>query len=153
MLPYRVPANIMMHKSLQVFLASAMAGLLTFGPFLQPASAKTKKGEKLLKQAQAAEVKEQWELAADLYTQAVDEDPGDVSYRIGMRRARFAAANVHIDRARDLRSKGNIPEALAELQAAILADPSSSIALPGNEAHAGDAHESWRSRSGHPDAV
>ena len=112
-----------------MFLATGMVGLLTFGPLLQQASAKTKKGEKLLKQAQAAEVKEQWEEAADLYTQAVDEDPGDVSYRIGMRRARFQAANVHIEKARDLRSKGNIPEALAELQAAILADPSSSIAL------------------------
>ncbi len=119
----------MMHKSLQVFLASGLVVLLAFGPLLPQISAKTKKGEKLLKQAQAAEVKEQWEEAADLYTQAVDEDPSDVSYRIGMRRARFAAANVHIERARDLRSKGNIPEALAELQQAILLDPSSTIAL------------------------
>lgn len=129
MLPLRATANIMMHKSLQVFLASGLALLLTFGPLLPQASARTKKGDKLLKQAQAAEARELWDEAADLYSQAVDEDPADVSYRIGMRRARFQASQGHIQRARDLRSKGNIPEALAALNQAIVLDPSSAIAL------------------------
>ncbi|MEI9813235.1 MAG: hypothetical protein WDO18_11540 [Acidobacteriota bacterium] len=119
----------MKQLNLQGFFAILLAALLAFGPMTTQVQAKTKKGEKLLKEAQAAEVRQEWDKAADLYNQAVDEDPKDVAYMIGMRRARFNAGNVHLEKARELRSQGNMTEAMAELQKAILLDPSSTIVL------------------------
>lgn len=113
---------------LRGFFAVVLAASLAFGP-VAPALAKTKNGDKLLKQAQAAEAKGQFGLAADLYTQAVDEDPKDAGYLIGMRRARFAAGMERVENARKLRTEGNMAEAIAEFQRAILMDPSSSIAM------------------------
>lgn len=110
-------------------MAVALAVTLTLGPGSTEVFAKTKKGDKLLKQAQAAEAREQYDLAADLYTQAVDEDPKDAGYLIGMRRARFAAGMGHVEKAREFRTAGNMAEAIAEFQRAILLDPSSTIAM------------------------
>lgn len=115
-------------KQLRGFFAVVLAASLALGP-VPPALAKTKNGDKLFKQAQAAEVKGQYDLAADLYTQAVDEDPKDAGYVIGMRRARFQGGLEHVDKARTLRTEGNMAEAIAEFQRAILMDPSSSIAM------------------------
>jgi general secretion pathway protein D len=117
----------MKRKQLRAFLAVAQVVLLLMGAL--PALARTKKGDKLLKQAQAAEIREQWEEAADLYTKAVDEDPRDAAYLIGMRRTRFNAGLLHIEKARGLRTAGNLAEAIAEFQRAILMDPSSSMAM------------------------
>jgi general secretion pathway protein D len=114
---------------LRGFFAVLLAASLVLGPVAPAAFAKTKNGDKLFKQAQAAEVKQQYALAADLYTKAVDEDPKDAGYLIGMRRARFAAGMEMVEKARVLRAEGNMPEAIAEFQRAILMDPSSSIAM------------------------
>ncbi len=116
-------------QQLRGFFAVLLAASLALGPVLPELQAKTKKGDKLLKQALAAEAKQQWDLAADLYTQAVDEDPKDAGYLIGMRRSRFAAGMEKVEKARKLRSDGNMAEAMAEFQRAILMDPSSSIAM------------------------
>lgn len=113
---------------LRGFFAVLLAASLALGP-VAPALAKTKNGDKLFKQAQAAEAKGQFDLAADLYTQAVDQDPKDAGYLIGMRRARFAAGMERVENARKLRTEGNMAEAIAEFQRAILMDPSSSIAM------------------------
>ncbi len=110
-------------------MAVALAVTLALGPGSTAAFARTKKGDKLLKQAQAAEAREQFDLAADLYNQAVDEDPKDAGYLIGMRRARFAAGMGHVEKAREFRTAGNLAEAMAEFQRAILLDPSSTIAM------------------------
>jgi len=91
--------------------------------------ARTKKGDKAYKQALVAAAHMDWDQAVDLYQQAVDEDPRDTSYLIGMRRARFEAGQMHVDRARKLRADGKVEEALGEFQRAIIIDPSSSIAL------------------------
>ncbi len=114
---------------LRAFFAAFLAASLALGPVAPQLLAKTKAGDKLFKQAQAAEAKQQWDLAADLYTKAVDEDPKDAGYLIGMRRARFSAGMELVEKARELRSQGNMPEAIAEFQRAILMDPSSSIAM------------------------
>ena len=53
-----------------------------------PGQAGTRKGDKLFKQAQAAEVRKDWDVALQLYKQAVDEDPRDSGYLIGMQRRR-----------------------------------------------------------------
>ncbi|MEO5926534.1 MAG: cohesin domain-containing protein [Bryobacteraceae bacterium] len=116
-------------QQLRGLFAVLLAASLALGPVLPSLQARTKKGDKLLKQALVAEAKQQWDLAADLYTQAVDEDPKDAGYLIGMRRSRFSAGMEKVENGRKLRSEGNMAEAIAEFQRAILMDPSSSIAM------------------------
>jgi general secretion pathway protein D len=93
------------------------------------ADAKTRKGDKLLRDGKAAELKQDWDKALDLYTQAVNEDPSDPGYLIAMRRARFEAGQIHVNIGEKLRANGKTEEALAEFQKALVIDPSSSIAI------------------------
>ena len=94
-----------------------------------PGQAGTRKGDKFFKQARAAELKKDWDTALQFYKQAVDEDPRDSGYLIGMQRSRFQASSMHVDRGQKIRAEGNIQDAIAEFQKAIIADPSSAIAL------------------------
>lgn len=116
-------------KSLRDILALPLAALLAVGPLTTEALGKTRKGEKLYKEGQKAEARQQWDRAVELYTQAVDEDPKDVNYLIGMRRSREQSGLQHVATGRELRSQGNLPESMAEFQQAIFVDPSLSIAL------------------------
>jgi general secretion pathway protein D len=111
----------MIFKHLRVILAICLVVL--------PTEAGTRKGDRLLKQAQAAEVKKDWDLAVQLYLQAVDEDARDTGYLIGLQRSRFQASAVHVERGQNTRAEGKLEEAIGEFQKAILADPSSAIAL------------------------
>ncbi len=91
--------------------------------------AKTRKGEKLLRDGKAAEARGDWDAALGLYEQAVDQDPQDTGYLIAMRRARFEAGQRHVDLGQKLRLEGKLQEALQEFQKALVADPSSAIAI------------------------
>ncbi len=91
--------------------------------------ARTKQGDKYLKEAQKAEYRQDWDRAVEYYQMAVDEDPRDTSYIIGMRRTRFQGAQEHVKNGLTLRKQGNMAEAIAEFQRAILMDPASGIAL------------------------
>ena len=91
--------------------------------------AKTRKGDKLLKEGQAAEARGDWDKALDLYEKAVDTDPGDIAYLVPMRKARFEAGQVHVKAGQKLRTDGKLEEAVQEFQRALIADPSSAIAL------------------------
>jgi general secretion pathway protein D len=91
--------------------------------------AKTRKGEKLLRDGKAAEAHGDWDVALGLYEQAVDQDPQDTGYLIAMRRARFEAGQRHVDLGQKLRVEGKLQEALQEFQKALVADPSSAIAI------------------------
>ena len=115
----------MNQKYLRVFFA-ALALALVAGPALE---AKNKKGDKFLKDGQAAETKGDWDTALRLYQQAVDENPADPSYLIAMRHARFEAGQMHVDKGQKLRSDGKVQEAVGEFQRAIIADPASAIGL------------------------
>jgi general secretion pathway protein D len=90
---------------------------------------KTRKGEKLLRDGKVAEVKGDWDTALDLYEQAVDQDPQDTGYLIAMRRARFEAGQRHVNQGQKLRVQSKLQEALQEFQKALIADPSSAIAI------------------------
>jgi len=92
-------------------------------------NAATRKGDKIFKQAKAAEVRKDWDLALQLYKQAADEDPRDSGYLIGLQRARFQSSAMHVDIGQKVRADGKIEEAISEFQKAIIADPSSAIAL------------------------
>jgi general secretion pathway protein D len=87
------------------------------------------KGDKDFKAAQEAASRLDWDKALDLYMQALDKNPNNPAYTIGMRRARFQAGQIHVNRGQKLRLDGKVEEAMAEFQRAIVADPSSSIAL------------------------
>jgi len=91
--------------------------------------AKTRKGDKLLKEGQAAEARGDWDKALDLYEKAVDTDPADIGYLVPMRKARFEAGAAHVKAGQKLRMDGKLEEAVQEFQRALIADPASAIAL------------------------
>ena len=93
-----------------------------------PVAARTRKGEKLMKDAQLAEAKGQYEEAYKLYEQALAEDPKDTAYRLGMNRVRFQAAMKMVDQGEKLRAQGRYEDALKLFQRAFALDPASSIA-------------------------
>jgi len=86
------------------------------------------KSDKLFKEAQAAEQREDWDKALDLYLKALDQKPNDAMYMIGMRRARFQAGAKHVKQGQKLRTDGKLQEAMQEFQKALIADPSSTMA-------------------------
>jgi general secretion pathway protein D len=100
--------------------------LFALGAGMLPAKAKP---DQLLKDAQAAEVKEDWDRALELYLQAMEKKPNDTTIMISMRRARFQAGAMHVKKGQKIRSEGKLEDALSEFQKAIVADPSSSIAV------------------------
>ena len=114
----------MMCKYLRVIAVVCLALLAGL-----PGQAGTRKGDRFFKQAQAAEVKKDWDQALELYKQAVDEDPRDSGYLIGLQRTRFQASSWHVDKGQKSRADGNLQGAISEFQKAIIADPSSAIAL------------------------
>ncbi|HSR08139.1 MAG TPA: tetratricopeptide repeat protein [Bryobacteraceae bacterium] len=91
--------------------------------------AKNRKADKILKEGQAAEDRGDWDKALDLYEKAVDLDPSDIAYLVPMRKARFEAGQVHVKAGQKLRMDGKLEEAVQEFQKALVADPSSAIAL------------------------
>ena len=91
--------------------------------------ARTRKGDKLVKDGRAAEAKGDWDSALSLYEQAVDQDPSDIGYLLPMRKARFEAGQKHVDAGQKLRAEGKLEQAVQEFQKALVADPSSAIAL------------------------
>src|SRR5258708_26545357 len=92
--------------------------------------ARTRKGDKFLKQARAAEASKDYELALDLYNQAVSQDPQDPAYQLGARRVRFQASQLHVENGIRLRRDGQLDQALVEFQRAFNIDPGSAAAPP-----------------------
>ncbi|HVP00004.1 MAG TPA: cohesin domain-containing protein [Bryobacteraceae bacterium] len=105
-----------------MFLALILAGP---APVLEARD----KGDKDLKAAEEAVSHQDWDRALDLYMSAMDKNPNNVAYALGMRRARFQAGQMHVNRGQKLRTEGKVQEAMAEFQRAIIADSSSAIAI------------------------
>ena len=91
--------------------------------------ARTRKGDKFLRDGRAAEAKGDWDAALKLYEQAVDQDPMEVTYLVVMRKARFEAGQKHVNAGQKLRVEGKLQEALQEFEKALVTDPASAIAL------------------------
>ena len=79
--------------------------------------------------AQEAASRQDWDKAVELYVSALDKNPNNQAYTIGMRRARFQAGQMHVNRGQKLRTEGKVEDAMGEFQKAIIADPSSGIAI------------------------
>src|SRR5437868_5497081 len=114
----------MIFKNLRTITALALVLILGV-----PLQARTRKGDRLYKQAQEAEIKKDWDTALQFYLQAVDEDPKDTGYLIGLQKSRFESAGRHVERGQARRADGKLDEAIGEFQKAIAADPSSALAL------------------------
>ena len=93
-----------------------------------PVLASSRKGEKLRAEARAEEVKGNLDHALELAEQAMDQDPGDPSYRLEVTRIRFEDGAMHLKNGQKLRNAGKLEEALAEFQKAYGVDPASDIA-------------------------
>jgi general secretion pathway protein D len=91
--------------------------------------ARNRKGDKFEKEGQAAEARQEWDAALVFFEQALATEPANPGYMLNVRKARFQAAQRHVDAGEKLRSKGDLEAALAEFQKGLLSDPSSAIAL------------------------
>jgi general secretion pathway protein D len=87
------------------------------------------KGDNDYKDAKAAESRQDWDRALKSYMSALDKNPNNLAYMIGMRRMRFQSAQLHVNQGQKLRADGSVVEALGEFQKALIADPASAIAI------------------------
>ena len=93
-----------------------------------PVEAKTRKGDHYLAQGRAAEAKRDWDVALDAYEKALSEDPSEIVYQIAAQKARFQAAQVHLDHGLKVRDQGQLAEALLDFQKAYAFNPGSAAA-------------------------
>lgn len=93
------------------------------------ADARTRAGDKLLKEGQQAEIRKEWDKALEFYEKALSSDPSDPGYQLSTKRVRFQAAMARVDLGQKIREQGKLEEAFTEFQKAYAIDPSSSIAL------------------------
>ena len=107
---------------------TAIATLFALCAPLAPLQARTKKGDKLLAQGKAREIRKDWDAALEFYEQAMSEDPSEASYQLATNRVRFQAAQAHIDRGLTIRSQGRLSEALIEFQRGYAINPGSAAA-------------------------
>jgi general secretion pathway protein D len=108
-------------------LLTALAALVI--SLVAPCLARTRKADKLLKQAEEAEARKDYEAAVDLYDKALQISPNDPGYQLAERRARFHGAELHTSEGVKLRNQQKLQEALVEFQKAYLLDPSYSVSL------------------------
>src|SRR6266550_2664871 len=116
------PLRILLMKR-AIRRALTVALLLNLSFFSAAESAKS-----LYNKGKIAEARQNYEQAYELYKQAYDQKPQDVSYRAAYERLRFLAGASHVHRGQLLREAGRLEEALAEFQKATEIDPASAIA-------------------------
>jgi general secretion pathway protein D len=75
-----------------------------------------------------AEAINDYDTALEHYNNALRAEPTNTDYKLKAMRARFEAAQWHVDQGRRLREQGNLQLALAEFQKAAMIDPSSPVA-------------------------
>ena len=109
-------------------LAVVMLAFAALAPVAGTLEARTRKGDKLLKEGQQAEARKEYDAALDLYEQALSTDPMDPAYQLAVNRVRFQAGQTHVTKGRRLREAGNLEAAVVEFQKAFAIDPSSTIA-------------------------
>src|SRR6185437_8576108 len=111
----------------QLRLTIALVALaLTMAPAL---TANTKKADKLFKQGAEEEEHKDYDKAIEFYGEALRLDPDDPGYQMADRRARFKAAEVHINDGLKLRNQQKLDESLVEFQKAFVLDPSYTVAF------------------------
>jgi general secretion pathway protein D len=75
-----------------------------------------------------AESLKDYDTALDYYNKALQNSPNNTEYKLKAARARFEAAQWHVDQGRRFREQANLELALAEFRKAQMIDPASSVA-------------------------
>src|SRR4029077_20269630 len=75
-----------------------------------------------------AEALKDYDTALDEYNKALQAQPNNTEYKLKAARARFEAAQWHVDQGRRFREQSNLELALAEFRKAQMIDPSSAVA-------------------------
>lgn len=107
----------------------AAALLCVVGLALTPLLARTKKGDKYLKEGEKAEARKDFDAALTFYDQAVEEDSREPAYMLADQRTRTRASEQHVSQGKKLLQQQKLNEAMVQFQKALLTDPSSQIAL------------------------
>ena len=107
---------------------AAVVGTAVLIGQMAPVEAKTRKGDRFYAEGKTHEVKREWDSALEAYEKALSEDPAEVVYQIAAQKARFQAAQAHLDHGLKVRDEGQLGEALLDFQKAYALNPSSSAA-------------------------
>src|ERR1700686_773673 len=75
-----------------------------------------------------AESLKDYDTALDYYNKALQTSPNNTEYKLKAARARFEAAQWHVDQGRRFQEQANLELALAEFRKAQMIDPSSAVA-------------------------
>ncbi len=108
-------------------LTAVIIAFAFFSPGL-PVHARNRKGDKFFSQGRVEEAKKNWDAALQDYEQALGEDPAEVMYQMAADKARFHAAESHVDKGLTIRASGKLGDALLEFQKAYAINPGSAIA-------------------------
>src|SRR5437016_474672 len=95
-------------------LTAAVVAATMIAALAPPAEAKTKKGDKFLGQGRVHEAKKEWDDALSDYEKALSEDPAEIVYQMAATKARFQAAQSHVDKGLKMRQQGMLGESLLE---------------------------------------
>ena len=80
------------------------------------------------KKARSAAQQGEWDVAVVHYTRAVNEDPGNIEYRLGLERALIEAGAYHVQQGQKRLAAEDLEEAVAELELSINLDPTNRYA-------------------------
>jgi general secretion pathway protein D len=108
-------------------IVAVFASFLLLAP-VAPVQAKTRKGDRYLTQGRAHEAKKEWDAALADYERALAEDPAELVYQMAVQKARFQAAQGHIDFGLKIREQGRLGDALIEFQKAYAINPTTAVA-------------------------
>jgi len=86
-------------------------------------------GTHVLRRAQIAEARGDWDAAVLRYLEAVNAHPENISYRAGLMRAKIQSAQDHFTKGQRFYQAGVLDRALFELRQAIELDPSNQYAF------------------------
>src|SRR6267143_1172119 len=86
------------------------------------------KGNQQYNAARKAESLNDYDTALVNYNKALQAEPNNTEYKLKAARARFEAAQWHVDQGRRLREQSNLELALGEFRKAAMIDPSSAVA-------------------------
>jgi len=67
---------------------AAFSMLVTLG-WVTAIEARTRKGDKLLAQSRAAEIRKDWDVALSFAEEALSDDPADIAYQLAATRLRY----------------------------------------------------------------
>jgi len=80
------------------------------------------------RQAESAAQRGDWDVAVLQYMKALDQDPGDISYRAALMRAKTKASQIHFAKGQEFEKAGVTERALVEYQQAVQLDPTNQYA-------------------------